>query len=254
MKNITLSIALLLCSFTTIAQVNLLHTFNGSTTTAAGYYVEKIDRYICSEGNTINIYNPDFSLEKSITVGVPAGYSISSTSLSQHTFNSDDKYEICVYSSKSDGQNYNSNMRAMIVNEDGALIKDLGYAYSLYGSYTIIDDQLRFIVTKLFFDGSTVSQTTEIYSCNGSYTEVSSNSTIPNSKPYPNPTSTIINIPYDIPQNTISEMKIFSSNGQLIDVKTIGSHFNHIQLNVQDYQPGIYLYEYNGIREKFIVQ
>ena len=72
--------------------------------------------------------------------------------------------------------------------------------------------------------------------------------------PYPNPASSIVNLPYEIPQGTTAEMRIFNLDGQLVDVKQIGSHFNNIQLNVDNYTAGIYFYEYNGNKGKFIVQ
>lgn len=51
-----------------------------------------------------------------------------------------------------------------------------------------------------------------------------------------------------------TSMSIYDLNGRLIERFNIGAHFNQVQLNVSSYSPGIYLYEYNGKSNRFIVQ
>ena len=71
---------------------------------------------------------------------------------------------------------------------------------------------------------------------------------------YPNPTRITINLPYVLDKGQTTMMRrIYKTNGQLMEQKQIDSAFDKILLNVNSYQPGIYLYEYNGVSNKFIV-
>ena len=70
---------------------------------------------------------------------------------------------------------------------------------------------------------------------------------------YPNPSKTIINLPYSLEKGQSAIMKIYKTNGQLIEQKLINSTFNKIRLNVNSYQSGVYIYEFNGISKKFVV-
>ena len=255
-----LSIILFLCAMisTSFAQLTLLHTFPSYDYYAAGDYVnESIDRYVIQDGNTIQIYKPDFSLEKSITINLPSGYTLSSTNVSQHLYNTDNSYEISIIainSSALSNQQYDNYHYYIIVNENGSVLQNFGYAYSLSGSYYRIGGQLRYVLSKMMYDGSTLSKSLEVYSCSGNYLGIAPVEAHNQLLPYPNPASSIINLPYELAQGTTAEMRIFNSNGQIVEVKQLGSHFNNILLNVDNYVPGIYFYEYNGNRGKFIVQ
>jgi hypothetical protein len=72
--------------------------------------------------------------------------------------------------------------------------------------------------------------------------------------PFPNPSHSIVNLPYKLEQGQSSKMRIFNINGQLIETKNIDATFNVIKLNVESYKSGTYIYEYNGISNKFIVR
>ena len=94
----------------------------------------------------------------------------------------------------------------------------------------------------------------EIYSLPGNMPNSITKFNSPNTQmPYPNPINTIINLPYILNDGQTSIMSIFNSNGQLIEQKQIDSVFDKILLNVESYQHGVYVYEYNGISNRFIV-
>ncbi len=94
---------------------------------------------------------------------------------------------------------------------------------------------------------------TEIYSLPGVGTNVRSAQAEKVSSPYPNPAKTTVTLPYQLKQGETSTMNIYSINGQLIESKQIDSVFNKILLNVSGYAKGAYLYEVNGVSNRFIV-
>lgn len=255
MKKVLFIFGSLLLIVTSFAQVSLLHTFNGNVQAYGEYTTENLNRYIYHTDNVIQVYKPDFSLEKSVTVSMPAGYTISVCTATQHFFNSDNKYEFFISAVQTGAASSNNYSYAFIVNDEGTIVHNFGYSYGFSGNCYKIAGQLRFVLLKYIYTGtSTLNYSTEVYSCSGSYSGIAPNESSNKVLPYPNPASTIINLPYKIDQGSTTEMRIFNSNGQLIEVKNIGSHFNSIQLNVERYTPGLYFYEYNGNSEKFIVQ
>lgn len=260
-----LSIILFLCAMisTSFAQLTLVHTFQScdwlDIRGDLNLLGEPINRYVIRNGNSVQIYKPDFSLEKTVNVNLPSGYTLSSVSVSQHLYNTDNSYEFIVTATNPDvfsNQQYNNYYYLAIVNENGSILEDFGYAYTIMGGYNRIAGQLRFYVMKeMYSTNSTDTQyTVEIYSCSGNYSGVAPIESHNQLSPYPNPATSIINLPYELAQGTTAEMRIFNSNGQVVEVKQLGSHFNNILLNVDNYVPGIYFYEYNGNRGKFIVQ
>lgn len=251
-----LSIILFLCAMisTSFAQMTLLHTFNSSAGALGEGVVECMDRYSVLNNNTIQIYNPDFSLEKTVNVSLPTGYSILTFTTTKHIFNSDNSYEFFIVATNN---NVTTNRYyAVMINESGSVIQTFGYKDVINGYCYRIAGQLRFVLNKGTYNSNTYSYdyVTEVYSCGGNYSGVAPVEAPNQLLPYPNPASSIINLPYELAQGTTAEMRIFNSNGQVVEVKQLGSHFNNILLNVDNYVPGIYFYEYNGNRGKFIVQ
>ena len=264
MKKIILFLLSFAVVSTSFAQMTLLHTFQScewfqSYGDADSYSnVESLDRYVIRNSNSIQIYKPDFSLEKTVNVNLPNGYTLSSVGVSKHLYNADNSYEITFLAtnySALQNQQYNNYYYSAIIDENGSVLKNFGYAYSMSGGYTRIAGQWRYYhMKKMYNANGNLPYTVEVYSCGGNYSGIAPTEPSNMRLPYPNPASSIVNLPYEIPQGTTAEMRIFNLDGQLVDVKQIGSHFNNIQLNVDNYTPGLYLYEYNGNKGKFIVQ
>jgi len=259
MKKIILFLLSFAVVSTSFAQLTLLHTFPSCeyfyTYGDANNLVESLNRYIIRNDNSIQIYKPDFSLEKTVNVNLPSGYVLSGISVSKHLYNTDNSYEIYITATSAtaySNQQYNSQYYCAIIDENGSVLHNFGNAYYASGVFIHIGGQLRFYFIKKMY-GET-SYITEVYSCSGNYSGIAPTEPSNMLLPYPNPASSIVNLPYEIPQGTTAEMRIFNLDGQLVDVKQIGSHFNNIQLNVDNYTPGLYFYEYNGNKGKFIVQ
>lgn len=69
---------------------------------------------------------------------------------------------------------------------------------------------------------------------------------------FPNPAHSEINIPLNSNRNGV--LKVYNSNGQLIENRSIHSQGAYYKLSINNYQTGMYFYEYNGNKGKFIVK
>ena len=251
---------------TTNAQISLEYTFDGSVSwngsiqfdqnlyPANCYYNASVN------GNSyvVKIYNADYSVYADTTYNFtpPDGYKVSGISMSRKIFNSDDNYEFLVTYKRTDNTSDNTTSKVILCNQDGSLIKDFGSAYLIMAStyLHIANNQFRLIVTKYYYDGTNVSVKTEVYSFPGtppsSVASLKANGYQP---PYPNPANSVIELPYQLRQGEMSVMNIYNINGKLIETKKIDSVFDKILLNVSSYIKGLYLYEVNGVSNRFIV-
>ncbi len=221
------------------------------------YYTEQTD-----SSYHVKIYNSDYSLNTDenyiYNFTPPAGYKVSYMNTSQKLFDTDDDYEfmVCFYNSNADRNEYN---KLILYDEDGTVIKDFGTGnyFSFSNVLYIIDNQYKYIIYRGLYDNENrYYDNTEIYSVPGTPAE-NSLRTVELSKtpsPFPNPSQTIVNLPYQLKQGEKAEMRICNLNGQLIETKQVDYQFDKIRLNVSNYQKGIYVYEVNGISSRFIVQ
>ena len=255
---------LLDCSMHSFAQVSLDHTF----TPTSSYYLigfeniaEPIDYYcFISSDHQISLYNPNYTLYKTINVNLPQGYSLSSVaSAGKHIINTDDKVELFVSAGGSTTDNNNST--ALIINEDGQIIHSFGYNYFIYCyGFHAANEQIKMLVTEYHITNQQtyeLSYLYSIYSCFGNFTPTRTTSFSTNTNllsPYPNPAVNFINLPYKLMQGKTSVIRIYNMNGQLMDSYNIGSDFEAISIDVSRYIKGVYTYEYDGISNKFIVQ
>jgi hypothetical protein len=264
MKQLIIIFEFLFLTFTINAQITLEGTLTTSTaiswfnTNSKGIMFYQLPDTIT---NQIKLYNEDFSIYKTVTINRPVGYTMSVTSFSEQLFNSNSSIEfICTFSKPSLITSYMSTAKIMLYDDNAILLKDFGsynYYQSIY-SYIVSNDTLN----KLIITGYSIMSVTplkcqqfnEIYSLPGSMPNSISELKMSNiQSAFPNPSNTIINLTYALEKGQTSTMKIYKTNGQLIEQKQIDSSFDRILLNVNSYKPGVYFYEYNGISNKFIV-
>lgn len=251
--------SLLTCPQFLNAQITLEHTFDSyvifsastqiNYTGDANYYIP-----INSTNNQIKLYNIDYSLYKTVSITPPSGYQITFISyLTKHLFNSNDKMEFFVeLTGPTTDMTVYKCLR--LYDEDGVLLKDFGYDYTVSASIHKIDDDYRLSVLRYLYS-DTPSYKTEIYSLPGTvYYNISE---VENSNiltPFPNPATTLINLPYKLNQGEDPIMRISNIQGQLIELKQVNQVLDKIILDVSNYSKGIYFYELNGISNKFIVE
>ena len=255
-KCLFIMLGLMMLVSQSFAQLTLDHTFSGRMASSFPSIDEPIGLYYNTaniNSNTFYLYNSNYSLYKTVVVDLPSGYSITvASSLGKHIINTDDKIEFFISASRS------NSYLAKIVNEDGVVIQDFGQA----GSSTLSNGgiyktgtQIRLNILKGSLANGVWVYQTEVYICHGNYNAVASfeneNTTM---QPYPNPTTALINLPYHIDKGTVSTINIYNINGQLVDSYNIGGDFEMITIDVNNYAKGIYVYEYNGISNRFVVQ
>ncbi len=84
-------------------------------------------------------------------------------------------------------------------------------------------------------------------------------STDGNEHPYPNPSSSLIYLNYNLPEGmNTAEMVITNLSGQVVKTCNVGNTFNHILLDTKQYAPGEYFYyintdNYKSATGKFII-
>jgi hypothetical protein len=254
------------------AQINLEHTFNGNAThygsgsmignnTGADLY-----GYVQNSSNQIMLYNEDYSLYKAITITPPAGYNINSSIsfVSKSLFNSDNKIEFIVTfinpSALQQGGDYNTYCSCKMYNEDGSLIKDFGTSYQVL-PWSIVktsSGDFKLLILRHVYNTTPsvyYDLYTDVYSLSGTLPlSVSVQNNMQFQPPYPNPANATITLPYQLKQGEISQMNIYNINGQLIETKQIGYDYDKVLLNVSSYTKGVYIYQVNGISNRFIVE
>ncbi len=269
MKKKLLILVLSLVSISINSQVNLDHTF-ANTNYYSGLQVvnDNNSTFYCKideVNRQVKLYNMNYTIYKTINLQVGDKYKSGSLMcylFSTKLFNNDEKIEFLVSFGSGDTE-ISGNYKLFLYNEDGVVIKDFGDYIVHHDCPPVIiktsTNEIKLILTKTVVDKTTTnwiySYNTDIYSLQGSLSAlVPAESIQQNSFAYPNPSSTIITLPYVLSSNESAYMKIYNSNGLLIEQKNIDSSFDKILLDVSTYAAGVYIYDYNGKSNRFIVK
>ena len=264
MKKMILTLVIVFATLTSFSQATLLHSFANLGSDIQPVFQQSIREYVCEvlpevsyilaeyDGNDDNgalrgflVYDANFELTKEIPFTLNGSWITSYTGFDvviagKHLFNTDDKVEIglCVMSK------YSGATKTVFINEDGEILfcED---GYLLNGVYRV-GDELRFDVLD-FSDNNSL----EIYATQGNLS--AEEMVITQQSPYPNPAKLMIALPYTLDGKS-TEMHVYDSQGRLVDTKKLSPDADRIHLNVSFYAPGIYIYEYNGVSQKFIVE
>ncbi len=232
------------------AQIVLEHTFTSATANVIPFVTSNGIQYLSYDKNThsVTLYNTDYSVYKSVAIDYMPDHLPSFACMSDKLFNTDSKIEFIAI--VGDGFTNNS---MKLYSEEGSVIKNFGNKYYAHTISAYGVTKLR--VYNFTYDANynPISYTDEIYSVPGSATVQVNDMTFPEHLPFPNPANQTISLPYTLEPNQHSELNIYNLKGQLLDKKHIDSNFNNILLNVEGYQPGIYIYEYNGVSNRFLV-
>ncbi|MBQ4442419.1 MAG: T9SS type A sorting domain-containing protein [Bacteroidales bacterium] len=293
MKKILILLSVMCVSLITKGQLNLLHSFQKSDSIWEAVYLdqfnaweavlEPVDCYILPfdiQLSQINIYNQNFVLIKQIDLNnfpvpspLPSVYHTQYPGrmircLGKHLINTDDKIEFLVsasfgYVGHDDifgGDVVYSVGRYLIINEDKEIVYVFDRSLSLdpKSNFSIskIGNQLVLITFESDYTEGGHSYW-NIYSLGGNYnpgTMVTYTRMGDYPNPYPNPTQNTITLPYTLHPGETTQLKVFNINGQLMETFNIGGDFDKILLNVNDYPKGTYIYTYNGVSKKFVVQ
>lgn len=276
MKKLLL-IALLALTFSAGAQVTYIGEMEGELEYNL-YSTLPADRYLISSEDGWDIYNPDLTLYKSFH-GLPYNGSDGDVvcyrrHLGKHAVNDDDKYEffvVIIVSSLSSGT---TTFHCYIYNEDGNVLYTFPDVFSITQSHTtgggitfsgkslhswpvhLIDGELR--VALIYQDYDESETRTKIYKFNGSpdmedIVEVPE-AGVRSMPAFPNPTRGEVTLPYTLQEGERAMMQIFDMSGRLIEQRPISGEGRMVKVDVSAYAPGVYLYEYKGQTNRFVVR
>ena len=263
MKKTLLALMLSFAFVPTFAQATLKHEFRDLTHSNYGFYhsgfQHSIREYVyeilpevsyvipeCKENNILtgfSVYDANFELTKEIPFLLEGNWHSSGTILcaivGKHLFNTDDKIEIglCIQSSGAFFE------KTVFINEDGEILFQAD-GFLLSEIYRV-GSELRFEVINPNQD------ILSVYSTNGSYS--AEEMIVTTQAPFPNPAKNSIALPYAFDGKT-AEMHIYDLQGRLVETLMLSPDNDRVHLNVSRYIPGIYVYEYNGLSQKFIVE
>ena len=260
MKTLILSITAFILTLNLSSQISLENTYVGSDPTVSTS-ISEVNlnvsgyKYILHEAgnNEIKLYNPNHSLWKTVQLDIPAGYQMGSLSrVSEKLIDLDNELEF-IYSYY-DNSTSPVTYETRIMNEDGSIlltIPNCNFAWP----FDMGPDGWK--LRAPIYDGTNYS--VEIYSLPGELSNLSTGGNTvayyeSNSKMvYPNPSSTVVNIPYELDNSSgNATMTVYSNNGTIVDKFIIDENFDHLKLNILNYSSGSYSFsiEQNGISLK----
>jgi len=141
------------------AQINLLGTLGGWSPPFNAISPICFDGYISQTGNSIEIYNADFSLRMQINIPVPQGQNISDVlAVSERVFNTDEKLELLI--SFSGGA-------TRLFNETGSMLFDFGGGVANPMFHLTADGNYRLLIWRTKQEGLELKRFTEVYSLPG---------------------------------------------------------------------------------------
>jgi len=212
--------------------------------------------------NTFTIYNNDHSVYKTVKAPIPSGYALSDMQYaSSHLFNTDDKIEFLLEIREMSSTHSTATSQIILCNEDGTVITTFNDTYSTY-AYVSSDNvfKLRTDIDSYSYDSSTQKYSftsgCKIYKLDGTVPTSlrSAKVTEDDDLAYPNPSNTIVNLPYHLEYGATGTMSIYGLGGNLIEQKNISGNSSILPLNVSTFAPGTYIYKYNNGSGRFIVQ
>jgi hypothetical protein len=253
MKKVLLTLFTISLCIVGTAQITLEKTFTNAGGPTNPFVTDSGIKYAHTNTTTnkVTIYNSDFSIYKTISFSLSANEEMGAAyHLSDKLFNSDSQIEFIIVITNSTAGT--QSMKAY--NENKQVIKDFGdrsYAHVFHHNGVT-----KLNVTKLTYNSTTSEYIykNEIYSLPGYILSLPNNENDPTLNAYPNPSNSVINLPYQLTQGQSATMNIYNASGQLVATKEIDSSFDKIKLDVSTYKAGIYFYVYNGITKKFVVE
>ncbi len=235
------------------AQITLEHEYSNEIGFSQPINGEiKIFSYDNSE---LRIYNLDHSLEKTITLDLPEGldkngYDCYITYVSESLFDLDDGIEFLIeweYYDSDLGQGFSF---VGVFDETGTPLLEVpdfegGYPNPSERPVVETDNGVKLILQEE--DGE---EKTRVYSLPGQLYNITSVETpagVESLQAYPNPASDVVQIAYAIPEGqTQGALKIYNEQGILVKSFVVDETFDHLLLNVADFEQGVYTYRLEG--------
>lgn len=249
MKKSIFIFCLFLISQTALPQLSLSHSFDYSANitminaTTYKYFIMDVPNEEC------RIYNPDFSIYRTISVPIPDGewlYDI--RFVAEDLFNTDQNIELLYTYYKWITTNVNSGdgyyvYHSKLISETGSVLLDVPGALYSYIKETSPEEYSLFLyIYNLSVDPYTIK--TNIYSIPGklnSFDEAKKSSVLLNA--FPNPADQYLDIEYILPQGTpMASLHIIDNSGREHSVYKVDGFSGKLRLQTNEFIPGIYYY------------
>ena len=259
-------VALLLFSglyFSAVSQVVFEKKYSYSTTVVKletlgyKYYLMDVPNEQC------RIYNMDHSLYKTINCSVPNNFYLADIKyVSEKLFDKDAGIElVCTYYKYySSGQFY--EYQSKVINDDGSALSTIENARYMFINQT---DETTFKLFAYCYDYSVFPEKvwTNIYGLPGEAPVSSKLNTKSDNdflQAFPNPAQNTVKVQYALPENVNQGVLHLADNlGREVKQLIVDNHTDHVLLNVNEFQTGIYHYfiEYGNNRsasKKLIIE
>lgn len=240
---------LLTLAFALCAQVTLDKRYELSTSVVkletAGYKYYSMD----VPNSKCKIYNLDHSLFKTISCPTPSNshYLADIKFISEKVFDNDNGIELAYtyYKYVPTQTSYYYEYDSKIINEEGSTIQTIDGARYIYINQTGENTHKLFAYC---YDYSNFPETvwTNIYSLPGAPVSAAF---LDNNSPdfwinaYPNPASQKVKVAYSLPDNIdLGKLYLFDNNGRNVNQFVVDNHTDYLELNISEYQSGIYHY------------
>jgi hypothetical protein len=246
MKKPILLLALIAFFFTSNAQISLENTYPASTgltqlsVSGFRYYVMDV------VNNQCRLYNMDHSAWKTINLDIPAGmYLYDIRYVSETLFNTDNKVELAYIYYSYDTTLLYYTYYTKVINEDGLMLLSIpGCAYIEVKTPGANGTKMLAYV----YDYSIIVWTlnTLVYSLPGTLplNDIPVEGEANLNKPFPNPSSSAVTIPYQLPGGiSTAEILLFSGSGQVIRRYKVDRTFNELLIQTAGLPRGVYMYQ-----------
>lgn len=239
MKNICSLVILAFSVLFANAQIALEHTYNGNARIAnlansgCKYYAQM------NSTNQVKLYHLDHSLWKTINLSIPSGYELSYVYHIAEMLYSLDGTVACLYTYYKTTPSLQYESR--IINENGNILLTIPGATSAY-PYDACDEGTKLVA--LITDYQSGASTSKVYSLPGEFlSDVNDHLFTDQLLPYPNPSSSMVTIPYSLPPNVNSgELVLWNLKGKEVKRFVIDHTFSSLNVNTFDLPKGMYFY------------
>jgi hypothetical protein len=277
-KIYVLSFLLLVLVTKSSGQISLVTSFDGNEVAIKKF--TNIDGSIGfinqKDSNVLDIYNEDFSLNRTVTLNIPNMKEISNMDIyngfdhkgimgSTHLFNDNAALEFIVHlKNKTTGE-----IGFAVVDENSKILfSKSAEAWALEIIFGLMTTSNKIYLNVYSGNYQANRKSQEIYSLPGterfdwsssssSTSDVKSVISKSNVYPFPNPAHSTVNLSYTLPKGSQGTLSVYDLGGKCLKTLKVDGTFPYVALDISGYETATYFYkvECNGtsVSSKFIV-
>ena len=249
-------ILVILISTLSYSQIVFQHEFTGFSASIATLTESGMKYYVMDDiNNQCRIYNPDFTLWKTINLSVPSGYYLVDIQyVSDKLFNNDNAVELLYVVYTYDTALGYGTYATYVAGESGNLLLTVsGGGYSLIYS---TDEGPKLLVWVYDYSVSLYTTGTRVYSLPDNGLGINQiTASQQEAKVFPNPAQEYIMIPLQgIPSGSRISMKITDGSGKKAEERSFRAQGNLLRVETRHLPAGTYFYQILSEGEPLSVQ